>query len=472
MPSEVAGRLQISWLAGFIASASLKAAIVAIPLTLLLMVVNFASTFVDREPIRAHIAEAFAEGQLIRDPFGERRDIGYNQWNDCLILSMIVRDDVGTNLSRAMGPFWREGANPCADLQDYMTAKTSGAPLPPAGESYSRYLHGDAAIVPIFINVFSLDMLRTLFSFFTLANMIALIAVSCWYVGKSARAADAGGVSRGSFVAVAAVCLLMFFEYNRYSMGLSHFPNDSLLVGYLWLALFTDFGRAPIRSVVVVHAVFGVLTAWTEFLTGGLPLGFCLIAYMFAANAGGANALAVGKSSLAGLFAFLAAFVAAFAVKVGLSAVVNEGSINLFFSTLTRRMAGQVTDQPVDSQFNFIAMLERFWWGAGRVGGEWNMLGRLMLFSAFASVAWSVVIVVRRRMKATERLQPILLFVAFGTICVWHIAFHPHTANHDFMIRTLVGLYFPAVMLVLCLHRVRLGALARSAAAMLAPNRT
>jgi hypothetical protein len=42
---------------------------------------------------------------------------------------------------------------------------------------------------------------------------------------------------------------------------------------------------------------------------------------------------------------------------------------------------------------------------------------------------------------------------AYVSIVAWHVLFYPHSYVHAvFMVRTLVGLLFPAAMLIACLY--------------------
>lgn len=104
-----------------IALAGLLGALASACLTVALLGANVLSTAVDRAPVRAHIAEAFAAGELdLRDHLRTDTKRGAHQYNDCLIL-LLIADERAPPLQRALSPL-AAGVNdlgPCAALHEF-----------------------------------------------------------------------------------------------------------------------------------------------------------------------------------------------------------------------------------------------------------------------------------------------------------------------------------------------------------------
>jgi hypothetical protein len=458
--------LEPAWLA------ALVSLIASIPLTLAVLEINHEATFVDRAPIRQHVADAFDSGALTADfwsPAGAV-DRGSHQFNDCLILSMVLHEE-GESWQRALAPRADfSGGNPCLALQAMVEAPV-GAEIAPA-EPYARYLHGHTAFAALLLNPFSLETARKLLGFATVVVLALLTASAIFLAWRRTLRGEGSPAATAGFVAVAAAAFLLFFGGGGYSMSLSHFPADMVLFAYLWFVLLVDPSRWTLPANIAVHAVFGVATAWMEFLTGGLPLGACLIAYVLASQAASRPSEQLQRFFVAGA-AFVAAFGGAYVFKMFLTAqALGPEAWASFVEGLQHRVAGAPGSELMDKAPSLAGAWREMLWHAQNVGAGWRDLGRVLIAASFLSVAYAAIVMLRRRQWNWQLVQPGLLIVAFLAIVLWHIAFYPHSMVHaHFMVRTLVGLYFTSGMLLLCLHREQLGAMARSAGALLAPQR-
>lgn len=451
----------LRWL-GPVWIAAIVSLIASIPLTLAALGVNYAATFMDRDGLRRHVNEAFASGQLEEIYYEPSAvDRGGHPYNDCLILHLSLRDDLG-GWEHALAP--RVNAvepNPCAALKTL--AETPEIALGQPAGGYVRYLHGQSFFGGALISIMPLDAARLLLktvTFAVLGSLLAFALFRCWRFNKNGKTAQA---TTAGFVAIAATMLLLFYDEADYSVALGHFIEDMVLFGYLWFALLVDPSRWTPRMNIAIHAVLGVLTAWMEFLTGGIPLSACAIALVFASQAAGPNANEQLRRFLVAGAAFVAAIAGAFAFKLFLTAqAVGPDVWGDFAGNLQGRMISSGQDAVSGKTTGLINAWRELAWYADSIGLGSRMLGRALIGISFVAVAYGVFVIVRRKMWGEKLVQPGLLIVGFMAIVVWHVAFYAHTSVHAvFMVRTLVGLFITAAALIACLHGEQLGALMR-----------
>jgi hypothetical protein len=439
---------------------ALVAVAAAIPVTLLLLALNLASATIDRDPMRAHVAAGFADGALDPDP--QRITWiprGIDQWNDCVILMALV-DEPGPALRQALSPqrlVKDSGPQNACDALQWMVSNK-----PVSLEPYHRYLHGPVTLAAPMMAMFSVAQARSLLGWAVTLAGVGLALASLWVLARAGRRGDRETAARAMFVGFAAVCLTLFSGQGLFAMSFTHFPVAMALYAYLAVALIVDFSRLSLGAHAALHAAFGAITAWIEFLTGAAPLGACLILYMADAQSPSSRPL---PRALQALGAFGAGFLTAFVVKLAITyAVFGQAVIDDFGAGLGHRVAGASGGDIGEAAIGPLDAVKKLYWHAAYLGGGSEQLGRLLLIASGLGLAWSALLIFRRRLRGEALVRPVLLLGAALVIVAWHLIFFPHSFVHAwFMVRTLVGIILPAGALVLWLHRHDLARMAGSA---------
>lgn len=425
----------------------------SIVLTLPLIGFSIFSASLDRAPIRANIEQAFATGELRYEDFlRTNTEIGSHQFNDCLIMMMLV-DDRTPTIERALSPLaWtREDAEAAAESRaptrpmcERLSNFLDGSDVPAVAEKepYHRYLHGHTALAGVMLSALPLPIIRHVFSFTMCLALVTLIVLA---VRRASKARADTLLVSALDISVAGTGLLLFFGLPYFSQSLSHFPADILLVGYLGCVLVFDMSRWSILRISLLHAGFGVLTAYFEFLTGGIPLGLCLVFIGFAAHGlRDANYDVLGRA-MGAAAAFIAGVLGAFITKLGLTVAVNGPSvITEFMSGLAHRTIGDASsgaNYPWDAARAVAA-------GAYEVGSGWAALGILLLGASAVIFAYALFDLWRTRRAHAPPSRTILLILACLSVYLWWAVFAQHTVQHYFfMARIGVGSIIASALL-------------------------
>lgn len=434
---------------------------VTVAATLAVLAVNYAATLVSREPVRAHISEA-VEGGAVVLPYRDLEmnvRVGPHQFNDCLILNMIV-DERGSNIERALSPIhgFNGGGSPCDALANPPTGAAD-----PLEDNYHRYMHGTAAVDTFLTAAFGIGLVRNIFAF-SLMFASAGLAVAGFVVSVRALSrtrADGVMAAKGAVLGLTGLCYALFFGLGSYGYSLAHPPTDLMLLAYLWAALVLDFRKLSLPAWVGLHTVSGVMIMWLELLHGGLPLGIVAVLIAWSAYAWGGEARAMMWRGIVAAGAFFAAAAAAFVIKVVVTvAVFGPGILGSFSESLSERMG---VASPV-------AMVQAVLANAHYVGAGSRPLGIALIAAAVvgaALAAWTWWKRVRAR-NADGVEAAALLVLAALTIAGWCVVFLPHTTVHAFfMVRIFVGLIAASALLALVTWRVQLAGLMVRAAGMI-----
>lgn len=440
--------------AGVIAAAG-TAVLVAAIITIALLGMNYAATHLDRTAIRKHVAAAFKNGDLDEQTHKPTdTSAGVHQYNDCLILMMAVNEQA-PKPHRALSPLvLKNSNNPCQRLKAIIE-NIEGTPEGTLAH-YHRYLHGHTAVAALAVGAAPLGLVRILFSFTVFSATAGLIVCSSLRMMAAARAISNGGFGedaasrfyRGLFIGFASLAMMLFFGFQFFGMSLSHFPADILLLAYMGVWLAFDLSRWNLIRLTAFHSAFGALTAYFEFLTGGVPLSICLIFFGFAATAHANRQYTDLWRAATAAAAFFIGVVAAFAVKLGATVVVFDTAIlSDFFERLSYRTAGDGHVYPWDT---FTALLG----SAKYIGAGWPPLGMVLLLTPammFVLMSYRLLRSVRTN-PPTPRL--LLLILATLSIYGWWIVFAQHSAQHNFfMVRIGVGAIFSVGAMTVIMHR-------------------
>ncbi len=427
------------------------ASVAAILVTLALLQVNILAADINRDALRSNVEQAFKSGALSATWLPLSDNVrGAHQWNDCLILSMAL-DTRDTALRRGLSPFnIGQSESTCAYL--YKAVMTGERTPTNAKLYYHRYIHGNVALATVLVSALPLATVRKLLDAAMFFSIVALIGFSILVMARNSGVklpntrpphVIRASATRASVVLLSAMILLLFYGLPYYSMSLNHFPCDILIVAYLYIVLIFDFSEIEPFRIALIHAVFGVFTAYFEFLNGGIPLSISFILIGYAATAIGPNRAAAIDGAVTSVFAFCAGVGLAFVVKLALTASVFGVSVLTDFGDgLSYRMAGE--------KVGLFEMLDGLAWTADYIGAGWRWLGRLLLFGSMGLFVISVVQMWRRRGQIQNWQQPLLLGLAFLTIVLWFVVFRQHSHQHNiFMVRIVVGMIDSAIILVI-----------------------
>lgn len=237
----------------------------------------------------------------------------YN-FNDCLILSMLVLPASGTALERAISPIiptqptmdeFPAGYPPYGQCQQLFSALNNPSP----GVYYHRYLHGDWVLAKGLLSVLSFRSGTNLL-LLILCSLIAATAItstrSAW-LGSSLRPRDL------SFLSVSIV-LAVFYAVPAYDRSLSFAPSDIILVGFVFFSYMHPLSTLAEAKFVTAIAVFGSLTAIFEFFIGAIPAGAVVILGMLALDPSLDKSL-IRRRAFVGLFCFMSAIALCLAGK-------------------------------------------------------------------------------------------------------------------------------------------------------------
>lgn len=461
--------LSISYLQSMI-QAVLLAGLVSLIVTPWLLGANYLSANLPRTVIHDRIAKAFSSGAL-GDAVHLRTNTkqGAHQYNDCLILAMAFDDRPAAKL-RALSPVTPAelpGNNPCVYLQ---TISAGGEPTPLGpGTFYHRYLHGQVALTALALQWMDLSTLRVLNDALAFGMLLVLISTNLIFLVSAldrisirpSQPSEFERAYRHGSLLVLACTMMLFYGVQFYGMSLGHAPSDAVDYLYLFAATFVSFTTVRPWLALTIHAVFGVLTAYFELFTGGLPLGVSLIFFCYASLAVGTRRNEVLWLALLSSVAFLTAFVVAVVTKLvvagtffGYHEVFGNFLSQLHFWTDGERVG------VVDTA---IALAE----SSHYLGAGWRLLGVLLLALSASAFAFSLFTSWKRFQPGDNWQYAALLTLSFASIVLWYLVFRKHAYQHNFfMIRISVMLIASSFLLLLFTARDRLAGLLRSAAVL------
>lgn len=345
------------------------------------------------------VSRAFASGQLGDEDF-RRGDalLGYQQYNDCLILGMAL-DQRYSKEELTVSPSVPFGANDT----EICKALRRGTPATDRF-FYHNYLHGQVTLVRYLLPVLSVDQIRALYRLlitFTLASGIAICLL------------------RRNLVFL--IVLLGFsrcFGLETFGQSLGHAPADLVLVGFV---TFLAVARLTPRAAVIASVVFGGLTMIFEMMTGGLPLGLAVVIGLTWFSL---TEKSVRNVTLAALSCLTAAG-SALAIKYA-AAFAVFGSLDSVFAALRIRTLGHAP-----------AFMDGRTWPEAVFGNMEAMIpgmGPLAGLLLLLAIGFGVMGIIRY--PTTENK---LLAASNVPVFLWLIVFHQHTIVHAwFMDRMLV----------------------------------
>lgn len=425
----------------------------------------YAATGLDRAPIRANVAAAYAAGELSEQEYLHTNTVlGAHQFNDCMILLMVM-DDRGSRVQRALSP--STPALPVTDARPCIAARDMAANGPPRDREdiafYHRYIHGYVPTTTVLLSVLPVSWVRNIFSLVAFTLVAGLLAFQALVLLRRLQAgvSNATALVKPAFMALASLAVLLFYGLPYYAMTFSHFQTDVWLFVYLWVVALVDFRRLGLGATALLHAVFGFITMDFEFLIGGIPLGVCLILFAFAAHAVGDARVRMAQNGVLSVLAFMVAAVTAYIVK-------QVVTVQVFGPDFIGPSASKLEDWFFGDGTTPLHVAWRLLRHAEYVGVGWLYLGAALILGAVALIVASLARLWSQRRQLADKPMALLLVLSAFVVPVWYCIFEYHSRNHaHFTVRYTVGMMFPAVALFLVVYRDAFGRAMRTVALML-----
>ncbi len=428
------------------AAAALGASLVT---ALLLLACNVLSAALPRGPIVSEIKRGFAERQLSNHGWlMYNSTIGLHQFNDCLVLLEAV-DDRAPVIERALSPTI-SGASvgqggggftvPCPPLRAFVNGERQ--PLKPS-DHYHRYVHGNVALTAALLQGASIKTLRTAYG---ALSLLLPLAVACAALWRLARGRDGRTLSL-SLAALYSVLLATAFGGQYYGQSLAHFPADVLLSLYLLAVVCLGDRLGSLSLSCAIAAIFGVLTMYFEFLTGGAPMGASLVLALAAAQSLDRTRAGDWARIAAPLAAFGTGFIAMYALKqIATSYVFGADVIAASGARLETWFSGAKVGETFRRLGFFSPVI---------AGGSIPIATLLITSSAAGLGAAFATLAFRWR---TAPIGAWALAAAALIIPAWYLILRLHTYAHAFMmIRIMVSFFAASYFLLAVLYRRQIG---------------
>ena len=433
--------------------------------------ISIATALVDRDRYHEVIAQAVHTGALARAhrlPFGSGEPYAIHNFNDCLILSMLILPQDDNALLRALspavpadGPPWSgvspAGYPPYVQCRDLEAAMVSAHAV--TTNLYHRYLHGDWVLAKALLAIMPLSAATN-----AMALLVGLLFLSLAALAARRLIRGTGEQPRERAYLALGLVLFSFSALPVFGWSFSFAPSDIMIAGALLFFYLRPPSSLTDRGLVVAAALFGTLTALFEFLTGSAPMGLMAVIAVIAFDDGGSVRQLLRRLVLAAA-AFGGAIVLSFAVKMAaVSLIWGVSELGIFGRQIGAHMnAGGWDIAPQnEAQLNRLgisvdAIRQSVMLSYGYALSKIVYFTKLMAFgSATLGVILAVILPLAlaglsawQALRAQDPLQRLRISLVLGgclAMPVWYLAFIHHTIVHaHFMFRPLV---WPLALLV------------------------
>ncbi len=421
----------------------LRVLVIGISVTASAMLALVATEHLPAERMQANLQASFAEGSLQeKDWLHGNRTIGFNQYNDCLLVMMAsFRTDP-----------WSSAIAPTVIFNDYPTPMTdaAGDRLPECTiarravfsdrpleifeaeryYSYGRYVHSYRIPFNLAVALGPLSNLRMIYRVAGVAILLCLLVI---HGARALSALRASGVRAAavpfSFCAIAGAFLFLF-GLDLFGPSFTHGPADILLfIAFGWLSLRPSLpgaGGWDLAAALLAALAFGF-----DFLHGTVPLMFALLLGCAALRSIDAERslrlVDVGRIT----FSFGLATVAALATKLfALFVLVGSKELAGYFGQLSHRMGGAG-----HSIWDVIYALR---YGSYQIGWGYGGPIQFLVAVALVSALLALFLLPTRWVAAQERMALVTALASIAAIIAWYMLFRNHTAIHTWwMVRLL-----------------------------------
>ncbi len=397
----------------------------------LLMLASYASLGRDVSTARAHVAEAFTAGILQNEDYLRgNTDLGWHQYNDCLILWQAI-DQRASTKALTISPIsaMPEGTQTrCGTLRAFVNGGTTPTP-----SFYHRYIHGHTTLIRFLLPNLSVEAIRNLYH--TTLTLLILVGLCVGMVGLVRRRHP----TEALFWTILFVGFSRWFGLETFGQSLGHGPADIVLLAYLLFLAFMGTTRGlHRRTALATAAMFGGLTAGFEFLTGGIPLGMAAVigGIPFAVHAEREGNPAV--FTFDAFAAFCAAVLTCLTAKVILvMAVFGPGAMADSALQLRMRM-GLDSSRGETNDLGLMLMVKKLAKGLNGIAPGMSVMAGAVALLAIVAGLWGAQRLLRTADPAM-RFRTIALLASNLAVAGMLTMFWQHTMIHAwFMERTLV----------------------------------
>jgi hypothetical protein len=413
---------------------------------------GIAATFADKAAIRAHVGEAFGNGELTDDlaPPLERGRL-LRPYNDCLVLSILLAP-YESRLDEVLFPKAPFGfdAGPCA----YLREVAGGREQPGANVPYPRYLFGSRTLVAPLVSALSIHAARQTLYWTSYAALMAALLGLLLTRGRGSASASFTG-----FAVTLSASMLALYGIPFYGASLAFAVADIAVYALIILILWIDLARLSLRRLVWLAAAFGAVIAHVELLTGQAPLALAVLVAAVGLRPADATRASIIQRCAGAAGAFAASFVLCFALKIAVVQVASHYDLqDEFVSALSFRMFGPVASVTaaeaeagsrlgIDITQHAMYSPAAFAYLAAKLAYFSRVLGQGSLALGLAAIVLGLLGLVaggwarwRRLGNAAARTQTTALIAAALVVPCWYLVFFQHTIIHaSFMIRPLVA---------------------------------
>lgn len=406
-------RVPRSWAAAALLALAMMAA--SLPL---LFALSWLSLQVPEDLVRQRVQAAFANGTLRDDlylPLDRTR--GVHQFNDCLILTMVLLRDEDP-LHSAISPLYMRGTPPrqasvCPKLREL----ANGADRLDYEESYyHRYLNAYRVATAALLPALSVEGIRTLLKGGSYALLAAVLAVA---------------VARRNWpLAGIATALALFYGVEYFGMSPSHAFADWVVYGLLLYAGFRNLmDLTPVRFTAVVVA-YASLCIWFEFLTGAVPMGLAVLTGVLGLHAAARDDWVHGTHRLLlGGGLFLATVGSALLLKQAIAAQVFGSYVWDMFNSRVAAHTGTEKDTPAMVWATLTTQMGHI--GLGDAG-----VGHAAILAGLGVLGLSYMWIMLATRRPTLRLGATAVLLSAGVVAGWYLALPSHSIRHAiFMVR-------------------------------------
>lgn len=396
----------------------------------LFMLASYASLNRNVPAARAHIAQAFTTGVLQdEDYLRGNTDLGWHQYNDCLILWQAVdqRAPVAQLTISPLSAMLPPIGTRCSGLRDFVVDGATPAPM-----FYHRYIHGHTTLARFLLPIMSVEAIRNLYQ--TTLTLLILTGLCVGMIGLARRR----HTTEALFWTIVFLGFSRWFGLESFGQSLGHGPADIILITYmLFLAIVGTTRGLDRRMALVSAAVFGSFTAGFEFLTGGIPLG------MAAVIGGIPFAVQSGRHANPAVFtfdafvAFCAAVLASLTAKVIVVVSVFGPSAMIDSALQLRMRMGLDPTRGETHDLGLALMIKKLAKGLASIAPGMSILAGTVVFLSILAGLWAS----QRLLRVSEpeiRYRTIALLASNFAIIMMLTMFWQHTIIHAwFMERTL-----------------------------------